>query len=123
MLGLQQNRMRFIVFLPKRVDHRAHCGSALSPWILRRMAPDAHGLLAETNHLVAGLKNLVVIVAARASWDPHLDEYFGMTALIEKLRIHNMTLPAYVPDPRDPRRTSAMISMAVVACGRGEIPF
>ena len=99
MRGLEQNPVGLIGFLPERVDHRAHCGSALPPWILRRVAPCAHGLLSETKHFIARLKDLVIIVTARASGDSHLDEDFGMTALIKKLRVHHMTLPAYVPHP------------------------
>ena len=85
------------------------------------MAAGAGGLLASAQHRVAGLENRMVAVARCAPRNSHLRKQLAMRALVEQLGIHSMALSTNVYDRSYARGHRAMVAVAIIAGGRGQI--
>src|SRR5439155_20557411 len=85
------------------------------------MALGADRFRAEPQHLDARRLDVVVPVARRAARRAHLSERPSVNALREQPGHHRMALAADVADPRDPGWCGAVVAVAAVARGCGEI--
>lgn len=123
MFGILKNRESLLITSFEALDgaeHAAGQGGAGRP---RWMTSRAGGLIARTEHRVAGFKDGVVAVTSGATGNTHLCEDLAMAALVEELRIDRMALAANVHHRRYARRRGAMIAVAIVTCRRRKIAF
>jgi hypothetical protein len=63
------------------------------------MAISADGFIADAEHRITCFEYLVIGVADGASWNSHLGKDFPMLALVEKIGVNGVALPADVPHP------------------------
>jgi hypothetical protein len=85
------------------------------------MASAANRIAADAEHGIARRNDLVIAVTGGATGGAHLHEDLRMAALVEQIRVHWVTLAAYISDPGNSRRRCAVIAVALVARRRGQI--
>jgi hypothetical protein len=113
-----QNVIGFVVLTAQRIEVPPHLYSHLPAGTLCGVAGCTDSSVPKSQHLIVRLCHGMIAVTRGAARDAHLDEDWGVDALVEEVRLHRVTLATDIAYPRAPPWRGAVIAMAVVA-GRG----